>query len=72
MMKLYDHPAVFPEELPRRLIEQLTYEDDIVLDPFAGTGSVLAQSSYMKRIPIGFELNKKYGLERPERRKDSD
>jgi len=36
MMKEYDHPAMFPEELPRRLIDQLTYEEDVVLDPFSG------------------------------------
>ena len=36
MMKLYGHPAAYPEELPRRLIDQLTYEEDVVLDPFSG------------------------------------
>jgi hypothetical protein len=35
-------------------------EGDVVLDPFAGTGSVLAQAAFMKRKYIGFELNPKY------------
>ena len=32
------HPAPFPVELPERLIELYTYENDLVLDPFMGTG----------------------------------
>lgn len=35
-LKVYEHPCAFPEELPRRLIDQLTYLDDVVLDPFSG------------------------------------
>ncbi|GAB4304772.1 MAG: hypothetical protein Kow0090_20400 [Myxococcota bacterium] len=34
------HPAPFPKELPRRLIKFLSYKDNIVLDPFAGSGTV--------------------------------
>lgn len=33
------HPAPYPVELPRRLIELYTYTDDVVLDPFMGTGT---------------------------------
>lgn len=60
MMKLYDHPAMFPEELPRRLIDHLTYEDDIVLDPFSGVGTTCAVAKMMKRHYIGIEMTKKY------------
>ena len=42
------------------MIQISTDENDIVLDPFAGSGTVLSQSAYMKRNYIGFELNKKY------------
>ena len=38
-MKDYDHPAMFPEELPRRLMKLFSYKNDIVLDPFNGAGT---------------------------------
>jgi len=60
MMKKYDHPACFPEELPCRLIDQLTYEDDIVLDPFSGSGTSCAVAKKMKRHYIGIEMSPKY------------
>ena len=60
MMKKYDHPACFPEELPRRLIDQLTYKEDVVLDPFSGAGTTCAVAKKMRRHYIGFEMSKKY------------
>ena len=60
MMEKFDHPAVFPEELPRRLIDHLTYEDDIVLDPFSGSGTTCAAAKKMKRHYIGIEMSPKY------------
>jgi len=60
MMKLYDHPAMYPEELPRRLIQQLTYEGDIVYDPFSGAGTTCAVAKQLNRRYIGTEMSKKY------------
>lgn len=60
MMKLYDHPATFPSELPRRLIDQLTYEGDIVLDPFSGSGTTCTVAKQMNRRYIGIEMTDKY------------
>jgi DNA modification methylase len=60
MMKKYNHPAMFPEELPRRLIDHLTYEDDVVLDPFSGAGTTCAVAKKMKRKYIGFEMSEQY------------
>jgi len=60
MLKEYDHPAVFPEELPHRLMQQLTYEDDIVLDPFSGSGTTCAVAKKLRRKYIGIEMSKKY------------
>lgn len=60
MMKKYGHPAAFPENLPRRLIDQLTYEDDVVLDPFSGIGTTCAVAKQMNRNYIGFEMSEKY------------
>lgn len=67
MMKLYNHPAMFPEELPRRLIDHLTYEDDVVLDPFSGAGTTCAVAKKMNRRYIGFEMSKFYHEEATQR-----
>ena len=60
MMKKYGHPAAFPEELPRRLIDQLTYAEDIILDPFSGAGTTCAVAKQMGRHYIGIEMTKRY------------
>ena len=60
MMKKWGHPATFPEELPRRLIHQLTYADDIVLDPFSGSGTTCTVAKKLKRKYVGIEMSKKY------------
>lgn len=60
MMKEYGHPAMFPEELPRRLIQQLTYKDDVVMDPFSGAGTTCAVAKKLDRHYIGIEMSKKY------------
>lgn len=55
-----DHPAPFPRELVERIVYMTTDEGDTVFDPFAGTGTVLAQSEAMDRLPLGFELSEDY------------
>jgi hypothetical protein len=55
-----DHPAPFPPELVERILRLCTDPDDVVLDPFAGTGMVLAQAEAMDRNPLGFELSADY------------
>jgi len=60
MMKKYDHPAMFPKEIPRRLIDQLSYEEDVVLDPFSGAGTTCAVAKEMNRRYIGIEMSEKY------------
>ncbi len=54
------HPAPFPEELPRRLIQLYTFKDDIVLDPFAGSGSTCLRALKDKRNYIGYDTNPDY------------
>lgn len=59
-MKQFGHPAMFPKELPIRLIQQLSYENDIVLDIFSGLGTTCLAAEMLKRRWIGFELSKRY------------
>ena len=57
--KQKDHPAVFPEELPRRLIKMFSFKEEIVLDPFLGSGTTLKVAKELERKGIGYEINKK-------------
>ena len=54
------HFCPLPTDMIGNIIKLTTDEGDVVLDPFAGTGSVLVQAAYMKRKYIGFELSKNY------------
>ena len=54
------HPAPFPEELPRRLIELYTFKDDIVIDPFAGSFTTIKVARNLGRIGIGLDYTWDY------------
>ena len=54
------HPAPFPIELPRRLIDLYTYEGDVVVDPFAGSGTTLVAAARTARIGVGYDLDPDY------------
>jgi site-specific DNA-methyltransferase (adenine-specific) len=54
------HPAPFPVELPYRLIQLYTYEDEVVLDPFIGSGQTAIASIKTKRHYVGYEIEEKY------------
>jgi len=55
-----EHDAMFPEELPKRLIKMFTFVGDTVLDPFLGSGTTLKVALELKRNAIGYEINEKY------------
>lgn len=55
-----NHPAVFPEELCRRILKYYSFEGDTVLDPFAGSGTFGRVALKMKRIPIMCEISEEY------------
>ena len=54
------HPAPFPVELPRRLIDLYTYEEDLVLDPFMGSGSTAVAAVRTGRYFVGFDTDADY------------
>ena len=54
------HPAPFPVELPYRLIQLYTYEGEVVLDPFIGSGQTALAAIKTKRHYIGYDINKDY------------
>jgi len=58
--KKVGHPAPFPVELPYRLIQLYTFTDDIVLDPFMGSGSTAVAALQSGRRYVGYEIDSKY------------
>lgn len=58
--KRIGHPAPFPEELPNRLIKLFSFSNDIVIDPFIGSGTTAIAAIKNNRNFIGYEINKEY------------
>ncbi|MEW6201960.1 MAG: site-specific DNA-methyltransferase [bacterium] len=54
------HPAPFPVELPYRLIQLYTFEGDVVLDPFVGSGTTCIAALKTKRNYVAYDVDKKY------------
>jgi DNA modification methylase len=54
------HPAVFPDELPHRLIKMFSYEGDTVLDPWLGSGTTIKVARELNRVGIGYEKEAQY------------
>lgn len=57
------HPAPFPAALAARLIRMSSYVEDMVLDPFVGTGSTIEAAATTHRSSIGFEIAERYWLD---------
>ncbi len=55
-----NHPAPFPVELPTRLIDLYTYRDDLVLDPFIGSGTTAIAALRTERHFIGYDTDASY------------
>lgn len=54
------HIAVFPEELPRRLIRMFTFAGEMVLDPFMGSGTTALAARNLGRNSVGYEINPEF------------
>lgn len=59
-MKEYNHPAVFPEELARRVIQLFSFKGDVVLDPFNGVGTTTLVAHQFGRRYIGIDISPQY------------
>ena len=55
-----NHPAVFPKELCRRILKYYSFRGDVVLDPFAGSGTFGEVAIEMERTPVLCEQNETY------------
>lgn len=55
-----DHPAIMPEEIVRRLIRLFSFVDDVVLDPFLGSGTTAKVAQEERRKYIGYEIMESY------------
>lgn len=55
-----NHPAVFPSELCEKVLKYYSFENDIVCDPFAGSGTFGKVAIKMNRMPLLCEQNKEY------------
>jgi len=55
-----NHLAMFPEELPKRLIKMFSFVGDTVLDPFLGSGTTSLASKNLNRNSVGYEINSEF------------
>ncbi len=55
-----NHPAQFPEDLISRMVKGFTNPDDLILDPFIGSGTTASTAMKNERLFLGFEINPKY------------
>ncbi len=54
------HIAMFPEELPKRLIKMFSFKGDNILDPFMGSGTTSLVAQKLDRNSVGYEINKEF------------
>ena len=59
-VKQMGHIAMFPEELPKRLIKMFSFAGETVFDPFTGSGTTSLAAKHLGRNSIGYEINKEF------------
>ncbi len=55
-----NHEAVFPDEIPKRLIKMFSFHGETILDPFAGSGTTLRVALELGRRAVGYEINPEF------------
>ena len=58
--KSIGHPAPFPHELPHRLIQLYTFKEDVILDPFCGSGTTCLAALKSGRNYVGYDIDPQY------------
>ena len=58
--KQVEHEAMFPEELPKRIIKMFSLKNEIVLDPFLGSGTTAKVALELNRNTVGYEINEDF------------
>lgn len=58
--KKVGHPAPFPEELPHRLIKLYSFKNDVILDPFVGSGTTCISAINNNRCYVGYDIDERY------------
>ncbi|NOZ62865.1 MAG: site-specific DNA-methyltransferase [Calditrichaeota bacterium] len=59
-MKSYGHPAMFPEELVKRVLQLFSYKNDVILDPFNGVGTTTYVAFSFARRYLGIDISEEY------------
>ncbi|MDI9357166.1 MAG: site-specific DNA-methyltransferase [Chitinophagaceae bacterium] len=59
-MQKFGHPAMFPEELAKRVMKLFSYKHDIILDPFNGAGTTTYVAKILDRGYLGIDISEKY------------
>lgn len=59
-MQKFGHPAMFPEELAKRVIKLFSYKNDVILDPFNGAGTTTYVAKMLDRRYLGIDISEKY------------
>ena len=59
-MKKWGHPAMFPEELAKRVIKLFSFQNDIILDPFNGVGTTTKVAKKLNRRYVGIDVSEEY------------
>ncbi|MFP3300380.1 MAG: site-specific DNA-methyltransferase [Thermoplasmatales archaeon] len=69
-MKEFQHPAMFPEELAKRVIKLFSFENDVVLDPFNGVGTTTKVAKELNRRYLGVDISEEYTKKAKDRLKE--